>query len=67
MRIMTHLGPVTAAAHLSACVNSAAPVSASVAAVDVTPFAAEILAFEAHHRAVPPTLGGIVFVGSVLQ
>lgn len=64
MKSMTRLGLLTAAALLSACAHSAAPVQVSVAAADVTPFAAEILAFEAHDRAAPPTPGGIVFVGS---
>ena len=61
---MTQLGLMTAAALISACAHSVAPVQASVAAAGDTPFAAEILAFEAQDRAVPPTPGGIVFVGS---
>ena len=41
---MTHLGRLTAAALLSACAHSAAPLPVFVAAAEVTPFAAEIVA-----------------------
>ena len=49
---------------LSACAHSAAPGQPSAREVDATPFAAEILAFEAGDRAARPAAGGIVFVGS---
>ena len=64
MKSMMHFGLLATAALLSACAHSAMPVQASVTTPDVTPFAAEILAFEAHDRAMPPAPGGIVFVGS---
>ena len=64
MRRMKYVWLLASAALLSACGHPAVPVQTSVATPDITPFAAEILAFEAHDRAMPPAPGGIVFVGS---
>ena len=47
-----------------ACAHSSSPAQIAVGSAGATPFATEILAFEAGDRAAPPVPGGIVFVGS---
>ena len=64
MKNRMRIGFITAAALISACAHSPAPALSSGTASDPTPFAAEILAFEAQDRAAPPARGGVVFVGS---
>ena len=64
MKVMRQLGLALGIGVMSACAHAAGPAQVSTVAVDTTPFAAEILAFEGRDRAIPPVPGGIVFVGS---